>query len=149
MNVSQKTRGLISEINEFSGSKLKHPNDLAFLIELAESSEKDKLFYDIQFTAKYLNGLGKIMQSGTPPSKKSSDNPQTPDEAKEKILKEYRDNVLKFANYVKDLLLSADDETKSVFMDKFLGLTRTSMANLTGLIYDLSWLKKFNNSQRA
>ena len=149
MKLSQKTLDIITELNDFSGSKIKNPNDIANLIELAEQSQKEELFYDIQFTAKYLNGLGKIMQSGViPTSKEGKDGPQSSEEAKEKVMKEYRDNVKKFAAYINDLMLDADENTKSEFMDKFLALNRTSMVNLTTLIYDLSWLKKYYNSKR-
>jgi hypothetical protein len=150
MEFSQKTIDTVSELYKFSGSKIKNPEEISALIHLTEKSQKDKLFYDIQFTAKYLNGLGKIMQSGTIKTSKGEEGkpPQSPEEAKEKIMAEYRQNILRFTSYLKDLLLDADEKTKTGFEEKFLSLSRKSLINLTTLIYDLSWLKKFYNSKR-
>jgi len=150
MKLSQKTSDLVQELDKFSGSKIKNIEDLSNLIELAEQSQKYKLFYGIQFTAKYLNGLGKILQTGAVPTGKNENGnpPQSPEEAKEKIMKEYKDNLLKLTNYLKDLLTSANENTKAEFESKYLSLSKPSLVNLTTLIYDLSWLKKFNNSKR-
>jgi hypothetical protein len=150
MDISQKTEDTLIELNEFSGSKIKNTLDLSYLIEIAEKSGKDKLFYDIQFTAKYLNGLAKIMQSSISQttSTKSNEPIPSPEQAKEKIMAEYKKNVIKFTAYLKDLLLEADKEVKTDIEERYLALNRTSMVNLTSLIYDLSWLKKYNNSKR-
>jgi hypothetical protein len=150
MEISTKTENTILELNGFSGSKIKNTLDLSYLIEIADKSQKDKLFYDIQFTAKYLNGLTKILQSNVAltTNPKSGEPIPTPEQAKEKIMGEYRKNVVKFTNYLKDLLLDADEQIKADFEERYLALNRTSMVNLTSLIYDLSWLKKYYNSKR-
>lgn len=164
MKVSQKTKDLISELNKFSGSKLKNTDELEYLVELAKTSHKDKLFFDIQFTAKYLNGLGKILKTGVAAATNKNGNghatgrrldslsgqgkPSTSEEAGEKIMKEYQDNIVKLTNYLKDLLLDADESVTIEFENKYLSLSRTSLVNLTTLIYDLSWLKKYYNSKR-
>lgn len=154
MKISGKTKSIMSDLNEYSGGKIKNENDLLALIELAASSDKEKLFYDIQFSAKYLNGLGKILQSNVSlaSNKKPGSNggpAPNAEEAREKVMKEYKENMIKFTNYLKDLLLDADAETRSIFDEKYLALNRTSLVNLTTLIYDLSWLKRYYNSKRV
>lgn len=150
MKISSKTTDIILELNEFSGSKIKNTLDLSYLIEVAEASGKDKLFYDIQFTAKYLNGLTKILQSNVvlTPKPKIGEPAANPDEARDKIMEEYKKNILKFSAYLKDLLAEADEQTRADIQERYLALNRTSMVNLTSLIYDLSWLKKYYNSKR-
>jgi hypothetical protein len=153
MNISSKTKNLINELSVFAGGKLKNIPELSLLIEITERSKKDKLFYDIQFTAKYLNGLGKILQSNVSlaSQKKPGSNgepPQTAEEARKKVMAEYKTNMLKFTGYMKDILLNADADDRAMMEDKFLTLSRTALVNLTTLIYDLSWLKKFYNSKR-
>ncbi len=153
MKISNKTKKIVDELYEYSGNKLKNIHELEILIELAEVSEKGKLFYDIQFTAKYLNGLGKILQSNvslTTQNKPSTNGKPTPtaEEARAKIMAEYKTNMLKFTNYLKDLLLEADEATQKEIEEKYLILSRTAMVNLTALIYDLSWLKRYYNSKR-
>ncbi len=153
MKISDNTKKTIEELYIYSGNKLKNVIELMVLIEIAAQSGKDKLFYDIQFSAKYLNGLGKILQSNvalTTQKKPGSNGEelQTADEAREKIMKEYKNNMVKFTNYLKDLLLDADEADRKEIEDKYLTLSRTSMVNLTTLIYDLSWLKRYLNSKR-
>jgi hypothetical protein len=152
MKLSQKTSDLISELDRFSGSKIKNADDLSFLIEITESSQKQKLFGDIQFTAKYLNGLTKILESNVNLStnKNTGNGEPQPDigESREKILQEYKANMLKLIAYLKDLLTEADGNVKGMLEEKYLALSKESMKNMTTLIYDLSWLKKFNNSKR-
>lgn len=154
MKISGKSKDILKVLNEYSGGKIKNETDLLALIELAALSGKDKLFYDIQFAAKYLNGLGKILQTNVSLAankKPGSNGGPAPDadEAREKVMKEYKDNMMKFTAYLKDLLLDADAETRSVFDEKYLALNRTSLVNLTTLIYDLSWLKRYYNSKRV
>ncbi|HMQ78791.1 MAG TPA: hypothetical protein PKE39_16480 [Ignavibacteria bacterium] len=153
MKISDKTKKTIEELYVYSGNKLKNVIELMVLIELAEQSGKDKLFYDIQFAAKYLNGLGRILQSNVAltTQKKPGSNgeePPTADEAREKIMGEYKANMIKLTNYLKDLLLDADEADRKEIEEKYLSLSRTSMVNLTTLIYDLSWLKRYLNSKR-
>ncbi len=153
MKISDKTKKTIEELYVYSGNKLKNVIELMVLIEIADQSGKDKLFYDIQFAAKYLNGLGRILQSNvalTTQKKPGSNGGEQPtaDEAREKIMGEYKANMMKFTNYLKDLLLDADEADRKEIEEKYLSLSRTSMVNLTTLIYDLSWLKRYLNSKR-
>jgi hypothetical protein len=149
MKISRKTRKLIEELDEFSDSKLKNPAELSYLIEIASLSEKDKLFYDLQFNAKYLNGLTKILQTNVDLSSQKNGDKVSNEEAREKIMGEFKANMVRFTNYLEDLLLEADESVKSDLEKKYLSLNRESMQNLTALIYDLSWLKKLNNSKRS
>lgn len=152
MKISEKTQDVMLELNEFSGSKIKNINEVSSLIEITDALKQDKLFYDIQFAAKYLNGLGKILQSTVAIStdKNSNGNGTTPEniEAKEKIKDEFKKNMKKITDDLKKLLEHADESFRTGFEEKYLSLSRTSLHNLTTLIYDLSWLKKYNNSKR-
>lgn len=153
MTISDKTKKTIEELYIYSGNKLKNVIEMMVLIEIADQSGKEKLFYDIQFAAKYLNGLGRILQSNVAltTQKKPGSNgeePPTAEEAREKIMGEYKANMIKFTNYLKDLLLDADEADRKEIEEKYLSLSRTAMVNLTTLIYDLSWLKRYLNSKR-
>lgn len=153
MKISSKTKKTVAELTEYSNGKLKNASDIEILIELSALSGKDKLFYDIQFAAKYLNGLGKILQSNVAitTQKKPGENGETPptaEESREKIMGEYKSNMIRLSNYLGDLLTDADDDVKTDFRAKYLSMNRTSLVNMTGLIYDLSWLKRYYNSKR-
>lgn len=154
MKISTKTKKIIEELYVYSGNKLKNVPEMMAIIETAELSGKDKLFYDLQFSAKYLNGLGKILQSNVSltTQKKSGTNggpDPNAEEARAKVMGEYKANMMKFTAYLKDLLTDADEVTRKEIEEKYLALSRTAMVNLTTLIYDLSWLKRYNNSKRV
>ena len=160
MKISQKTQDTILELNEFSSSKLKNIPDLTIIIEIAENSINKKLFYDLQFAAKYVNGLSKILQNSisvsanrngfAPPAEASAQAgvSASDEEAKEKIKKEFHANILKFTELFKELIKTAGENIRKDLEMKYLSLTRESMLNLNTLVYDLSWLKSYYNSKR-
>jgi len=161
MKISEQTHDIILELNEFSGSNLKNITDLSYIIEIASISSNEKLFYDLQFSAKYINGLSKILQSNISvsqnmngfslPAEASAQAgvSASDDEAKEKISKEFKENIMKFCDLLRTLFKHAGKEIRNDLELKYLSLTRDSMLNLNTLIYDLSWLKKYNNSLRT
>ena len=156
MKISAETQDLMIELNDFSGHKLKNIDDLSYINEIALLSGNVKIYYDLQFSAKYVNGLSKILQdnlsSGLPGDGSSRLGERagiSQEDAAEKIKNEFKTNILKFTELLKELLMHADKETRTEFEKKYLSLTKESMLNLNTLIYDLSWLKKYNNSRRS
>lgn len=145
MTISETTRTLLANLNRFSGSKLKNLQDLALLVELSHGREK--ILDDVSFTAKYLNGLGRILQKGIPPPPPADgDKAKTiePD-AMQKIRNEYKQNLKKLSEQLKDLTGKLERKEKDKFYSRFLTPTHESIVNLTNLIYDLSWLKIYKN----
>lgn len=148
MNISEQTAKIISEIKKFSAGKLKNEQDVSILIEASSASSKQKLFEDMIFTAKYLNGLGKILHSNRMTSLKTNEDKEKMSEnAEEKIKNEFRQNMIKLNSQITDLLESIPADDKKYFNEKYQSLNRTSLVNLTNLIYDLSWVKKYLNSK--
>lgn len=149
MNLSEKTTKIISEVVEFSGSKLKSELDISILIEASLEKDKKKLFDELVFTAKYLNGLGKILHSKHTASQTIKNNGAGLDEnAEEKIKDEFKQSLLKLSSQISDIIKNIPAEDKKNFNDKYLAMNRTSLVNLTNLIYDLSWVKKYLNSRK-
>ncbi|MCX7877530.1 MAG: hypothetical protein N2510_02690 [Ignavibacteria bacterium] len=140
--LSKKTIELSIELNEFSSFKIKNPDDISLLIEF--SLNNSELFGEIIFIAKYLNGLGKILDKIH-----YTDNIQSRDETIYKIKDEYKKNILKFTDLLGKLLeCNKNHSSISNLENKYLSLNQESMSNLASLIYDLSWVKKFYNSKR-
>lgn len=161
MQISQTTLDLIFELKEFSGDKLKNETDLTYLIEVSHSANKNKMFDDIIFTAKYINGLTKILQSNQTlsPNPQSNGGKLDADEARlrngqarNKIKGEYKSQMKRLAEQLKEYSESfppqAEQGMREDFQKRFLAMTQESMANLTTLVYDLSWLKLFYNSKK-
>jgi hypothetical protein len=151
MKISGTTTDTVLDIKEFSGGKLKNEHDISLLIEA--SSGREKLFGDTSFTAKYLNGLGKILHSANPAA--GSDGSSTPltasktidEDAKDKIRTEFSKAMMKLTLQLSEIIKDIPADDKKDFEDKYLAMNRTALVNLTTLIYDLSWVKKYLNAK--
>jgi len=143
MKISGTTTDTVLDIKEFSGGKLKNEPDISLLIEA--SSGREKLFGDTSFTAKYLNGLGKILHSNQAllTSKNKID-----ENAEEKIRTEFQQAMMKLTLQLSEIIKDIPADDKKTFEDKYLAMNRTALVNLTTLIYDLSWVKKYLNAKR-
>ncbi len=149
MEISANTTGLILDIKEFSGDKLKNENDITLLIELAGKSGNQGLFNEMIFTAKYLNGLGKILHSNISSALQKPGETKLDENAEEKIRNEFSQNVMKLSKQVSKLISGMENDEKKSFDEKYLSMNRTSLVNLTNLIYDLSWVKQYYNSKKV
>jgi ferritin-like protein len=151
MKLSKKTKDTALELNRFSGYKIKNPDNISLLIEISGKSEKEKTFKDIQFTAKYLNGLGKVLHKNitTATDAKQNGKKISAEEARKKIMDEFKMNMKKFAEMLTEYIKDADETSQTDFKGKYLELNRESLQNLTTLIYDLSWLKMYYNAKRT
>jgi len=151
LKLSENTANIILEIKEYSGNKLKNEADVSLLLECTESEEKQKLFDDMIFTAKYLNGLGKILHSNMAGTRQTNGNEDSKmdENAEEKIMNEFRQNMLKFTSQLSDISAGITGDDKRAFSEKYLSMNSSSLVNLTNLIYDLSWVKKYMNSKRT
>ena len=152
MEISKNTIDILSQLNKFSGDKIKNQNDIAFLIEISHSENNNQLFNDLMFTAKYLNGLGKILHTGLTNIKINKANPESKETLEHnsinKIRNEYKLNLEKFIKQLEGLLENLRSEDIINFKNKHLASTQLSMVNLTNLIYDISWVKKFYNRNK-
>jgi hypothetical protein len=150
LKLSGKTSSLVLEIKEYSGNKLKNEADVSLLIECSYSEEKQKLFEDMVFTAKYLNGLGKILHSNMGGIFQSGgiEENKIDEKAEEKIRNEFRQNMLKFTSQLSEIVNEVSGSERKNLSGKYLAMNSTSLVNLTNLIYDLSWVKKYMNSKK-
>lgn len=149
MNFSEPTLKLISELTQFSGNKIKNSSDLSVLIEASFQSRNERLLNDLSYTAKYLNGLGKILRDKTIlqsvhgiPEKKTLD-----ESSVNKIRNEFKEHIQKFTLQLTVLIKDLDESDRNVIEKKYIDMTRSSLINLTSIIYDLTWLKKLLNAK--
>jgi len=151
MKISESTASLVLDIKKFSGGKLKNEQDISILIEASLTGENKKLFDEMIFTAKYLNGLGKILHSNMTNAVQQAGTAEDKidENAEEKIRNEFKQNMIKFTSQISELINNIPPEDKKSVEDKYLAMNRTSLVNLTTLIYDLSWVKKYMNSKRS
>ena len=135
--ISKNTKKLLSEIQNHSGNKFKFPDELGFIIELSTYPGNSKIFDEIIFTGKYLNGLKSILlkESGS-------------EESKQKIFIEFGSNLELLIRDLTSILKSQKNKLSELFNKKFLDNNSESLVNLTGMIEDLALVKNYFNDLR-
>ncbi len=126
----------VNEVENFSGAKLKRKAELLRIYEEAIKNDRLKLFEETVFTAKYVQGLLRIVKSGT-------QNPEV--QNLESIKKDFSDNINKAVAQLKELINNADDELKSHFEKTYFKLSQVGFLNLAELLNDLEWTKMYMN----
>jgi hypothetical protein len=150
MSLSQPTQQLLEDLIKFSGSKIKNKEDLGILLEASLKNEQERLLNDLTFTAKYLNGLGKILRDNIIPQpvKGVSENKLLDEPTAIKIRDEFKEHIQKLILQLTAMTKDINEPDRNKIEEKYLTMTRASMINITSLIYDLSWLKKYYNSKQ-
>ena len=124
------------EVEKFSQNKLLVKSDLQMLVLSAISSLNEELFFSIAFTAKYIQGLLRVIQhAGTNAEIKNLTQIKT----------DLTENMEKISSDLKTLLTGSEIEVKEMFAEKYLALTAESFANLRKLLNDLEWVKIYQN----
>lgn len=124
------------EVEKFSENKLLVKSDLKLLVLCAVSSLNEELFFSIAFTAKYVQGLLRVIQqAGTNPEIKNL----------LQIQNDLTEQMERISVDLKTLLAASEKEVKEKFAEKYLALTAESFANLRKLLNDLEWVKIYQN----
>lgn len=130
---------IIEEIDEFSQYKLNKKTDLKTLYSLAVTEGKVKLFEELSFTAKYADGLMRVLKTGmSNPDIKSLDH----------IKKDFTHNMQKIVDQMKEIVAIADEQIKRYFEITYFDMSQQGMQNLTLILSDLEWAKKYFNMQK-
>jgi hypothetical protein len=150
MNLSEPTLKLISELTQFSGNKIKNSGDLSVLIEASFLARNERLLNDLTFTAKYLNGLGKILRDNmiSQSAHNTIEKKSLDESSANKIRSEFKEHIKKFTLQMAALIKDLDESDRNIIEKKYLDMTRSSMINLSSMIYDLTWLKKLLNTKK-
>lgn len=130
---------LFTEIDSFSGSKLKRKDDLKILLYICFEKEKPELLEDVSFTAKYIMGLQRVIKKGTM-------NPEINN--LEQVKQDYTDNIKKSVEQLKELISLTDEKVKTHFEDTYFELSHQSFQSLSELLEDLEWTKMYFNQQK-
>jgi len=131
--------GIIEEIDEFSQFKLNKKTDLKTLYSLTVMEGKGKIFEELSFTAKYAEGLMRVLKTGiSNPEVKSLDH----------IKKDFTHNMQKIVDQMKEIVANADEQIKRYFEITYFDMSQQGMQNLTLILSDLEWAKKYFNMQK-
>ena len=135
----QMSSDFINDVEKFSKAKLKRKAELIRIYEEALKSNNEKLFDDLTFTAKYVQGLMRVVKSGSVNSDiKNIDS----------IKKDFSDNMNKVVLKIRDLISSADENLKIHFEQTYFELSQQGFLNLAEIISDLEWTKMYLNDSK-
>ena len=126
----------IEEIENYSGNRLKRKDDLTTLIELGYSNNQNDVIEDLCFTAKYVQGLFRVL-------KQAAGNSEIQNTAR--IKTDLSVNLEKVKEKIEELLINSDEKTGNYLKKTYLELSQNSLFSLTELLNDLEWTKKYLN----
>ena len=126
----------IDQVEKFSKSKLKRKAELLRIYEEVLRNNLEVEFDELIFTAKYVNGLLRIVQKNSPGSEISNI---------EEIKKDFSDNVNKVVQQIKKIISNVDEQLKSHFNEIYFELSQQGFLNLIELLSDLEWTKMYSN----
>ncbi len=132
----ENTEILIQEIEVFSKNGLKRKEDLALLLFLGYSNDMRETVEDLSFTSKYVQGLFRVLE-------KASGNADVQNLGQ--IKADITVNLEKVKEMIKQLISKAEESDKRHFNESYLQLTQKSLFNLTELMSDLEWTKRYLN----
>ncbi len=127
---------LIDEIEDYSGSQLKRRDDLSVLIQLGYANNQKGVIEELSFTSKYVLGLFRVLQKAS-----GITDVQNTGQIKIDLTK----SLEQIKEKLEQLLVNADESTQKYFRDTYLDLSQNSLFNLTELMNDLEWTKKYLN----
>lgn len=128
---------LLQEIDSFSNNKLKLRIELQELLELTAQNSKFDEFENLIFTAKYIQGLMRVI-------KNAIENPEISN--LKQIQSDLSQNIEKFYQQLRVLIANCDESLKNRYEKDFLELSSESFARLNSLMVDLEWTKMYFNS---
>jgi len=128
---------LLKAVDKFSQQKLKNSDSLHLLFDICILKDEFQLLEDLSFTAKYLNGLARVLINASG----NSDYPNI-----ESIKKDYSENILKAIDQLRKIIILTNEQAQKKFTVEFLDLTPEAFAKLKSLFDDLEWTKIYLNA---
>ena len=137
--ISENTKNFLREVEKFLGESLNRKNDLQIIFELSVQFKLEKNFEELAFNGKYLNGLMKILKSGT----------SLPEvESLEHVKEDLAIKMETLISQIRGIVSNSDEATVSGFEKNYLELNKQNLLNLNLLIEDLDRVKKYLNFKK-
>ena len=129
-------RELLKKVDEFSNFKLQRRDDLQIIFNEGVKDNNNKLFEDLVFTAKYVQGLMKVMKMGRENSEIKS---------LEHVQIDLTKNMEKLVEQIREITSGSSQSDKEYLDKTFLQMNADAFKNLNDLLYDLDWTKRYLN----
>ena len=135
-NYFKDSRELLKRVDEFSNFKLQKRDDLQIIFTEGVKEENNKLFEDLVFTAKYVQGLMKVMKMGQENSEVKS---------LEHVKIDLTKNMEKVVEQIREIVSGSSQSDKDYIEKTFLQMNAEAFKNLNEILADLDWTKKYLN----
>ena len=135
-NYFKDARELLKKVDEFSNYKLLRRDDLQIIFNEGVKENNNKLFEDLVFTAKYVQGLMKVMKMGRENSEVKS---------LEHVQIDLTKNMEKLVEQIRQITSDSSQSDKEYLDKTFLQMNADAFKNLNDLLYDLDWTKRYLN----
>ena len=135
-NYFKDSRELLKAVDEFSNFKLQRRDDLQIIFTEGVKEENNKLFEDLVFTAKYVQGLMKVMKMGQENSEVKS---------LEHVKIDLTKNMEKVVEQIREIVSGSSQSDKDYIEKTFLQMNAEAFKNLNEILADLDWTKKYLN----
>lgn len=135
-NYFKDARELLKKVDEFSNFKLQRRDDLQIIFNEGVKDNNNKLFEDLVFTAKYVQGLMKVMKMGRENSEIKS---------LEHVRIDLTKNMEKLVEQIREITSGSSQSDKEYLDKTFLQMNADAFKNLNDLLYDLDWTKRYLN----
>jgi len=132
----EDSKSFCESVEQFSQNNLLQKEDLHWLISIAVSPAKAELFFSMAFTAKYVQGLMRVIQQSTT-------NPEIKN--LQQIKDDLTENMEKISTDLKRYIENEAEDMKHAFEQKYLGMSGEAFMNLRKLLNDLEWVKIYDN----
>lgn len=126
----------LNSAEDFTNSVFTKKDDIMILISESYKNNKIEIFEELCFTGKYVNGLMRVIKTG-------SNNPEV--KSLDHVKKDLSDNMEKVISQIKEITLNSTEELRMEFTAKYFNLSSVSFKNLTELASDLDALKRYIN----
>ena len=129
----------MNKVEDFSKSGFKRKKDIQSLIDESLNNGYEEEFEELIFTAKYIEGLKRVLQKG-----REFQEIENLDHVK----KDLTESMEKFIDQIRLILKKSSPEMKKYFDETYLILTPQCLHNLNELLCDLEWIKKYLNFKK-
>lgn len=127
---------LIEDINSHSTHPIKNKYELSLIFENIFSGNKQEDFKDLIFSAKYVNGLKKVL----------ADKIINKDKYLERMFDEFNKNLQKVMELMKIVTEGLSESESKFFDEKYFIMDQQSIVNTMDIIEDFSLCKEYFNS---
>ncbi|MBI1806918.1 MAG: hypothetical protein HYR76_07700 [Ignavibacteria bacterium] len=131
--IRPETNSLLDAVEQFAHRKFHYREEMAVLIELAQSTGGGQILDQITFHAKFISHAVTIMK------RVGTDTDETA-----KLSAEFTRNLETTSELLHTLIDNAPEEIQNRFSTTFLSVSHESMNSLLDFLHDLSWLKNYS-----